>query len=271
MTDPTPIIMFGAAGRMGRTILECAAAEPKQFTIAGALDSASHPAVGQPLRAFVADAPESVTIESDFPDAPPAGAVVINFSLPEPSMAQLEWALEKGVASVVGTTGFTDEQLARIQEIGAKIPLIVAPNMSVGVNVLYELVSSAVKVLGDAYDVEITEMHHRFKKDAPSGTARRLLEVVQEAKGEGNSGPVHHGREGIVGERTANEIGMHCIRGGDVVGDHTVTLATLGERIELTHRAGSRETFARGALRAARWISGKAPGLYSIKDVLGIE
>jgi 4-hydroxy-tetrahydrodipicolinate reductase len=172
---------------------------------------------------------------------------------------------------VIGATGFTNEQRARIRDVAERAPILVAPNMSVGVNALFELVARAVRLLGEGYDCEISEMHHRFKADAPSGTALRLAEVVVESRAKKQLPDVRFGRTGASGPRSAGEIVVHALRGGDVVGEHTVTLAGLGERIELTHRAHTRETFARGALRAARWIYGRPPGLYSMKDVLALD
>lgn len=271
MAERTPLIVFGAAGRMGRMILQCADPATQPFELVAAIEGPDNPALGQRLGALVPGLPSDLQVTSQLPSDPPDGTVAINFSLPDPTLEQLDWAQSKGVATVIGTTGFSKAQRERIERVAKDIPLLLAPNMSVGVNVLYRLVAEAVRLLGDAYDVEITEMHHRFKKDAPSGTARALLDVVLETRGQAvGDADVHHGREGLVGERKAGEIGMHCLRGGDVVGDHTVTLAGLGERVELTHKASSRETFARGAVRAAAWISGRPAGLYTMKDVLGL-
>lgn len=272
MGQRTPIIVIGAAGRMGRTILECANPSSQPFDIVAAVEHAGNPLVGQPVTSLLPSAPADLKIVDSLPDAAPMGTVAINFTQPEATLEQLEWARKAGIAMVIGTTGLSDEQRAKIEQTAGEIPVLLAPNMSVGVNVLYRLVAEAVKLLGDSFDIEITEMHHRFKKDAPSGTARALLSAVLEARHEtAEEAPVIHGREGLPGERTAKEIGMHSIRGGDVVGDHTVSFAGLGERIELTHKASSRETFARGALRAAAWLSGRPAGrLYSMKDVLAL-
>lgn len=271
MSQRTPLIIYGAAGRMGRMILQSADPSTQPFDIVGAIEGPGNPLLGQPVASLLPGMQSDVLISADPPASAPEGSVVINFSLPEPTLDQLIWAQSAGVASVVGTTGFSPAQREKIQRIAKSVPVLLAPNMSVGVNVLYRLVAEAVRLLGDSYDIEITEMHHRFKKDAPSGTARALLETVLDARGESaETADIHHGREGIVGERRKGEIGMHCLRGGDVVGDHTVTLAALGERVELTHKASSRETFARGAVRAAAWLSGQPAGMYSMKDVLGL-
>lgn len=271
MTKRTPLIVFGAAGRMGRTILQCADPAGQPFDLVALVEAPGSPAVGEPASSLLASAPADLTVTADYPSRLPAGTVAIIFTLPEVTLEQVEWAASAGVAAVVGTTGLSDDQLARIRSLSERIPVVRAPNMSVGVNVLYRLVAEATRLLGDAYDVEITEMHHRFKKDAPSGTAKALLNSVLEARGvQPSEAIVLHGREGLPGERTAGEIGMHAIRGGDVFGDHTVIFAALGERVELTHKAGSRENFARGAVRAAAWISGRPAGLYAMKDVLGL-
>ena len=185
-------------------------------------------------------------------------------------MARLAEAVVKDAAVVTGTTGLTDEQKAEIEKAAEKIPVLFAPNMSVGVNLLFKLVGEVAAALGDAYDIEIIETHHRFKKDAPSGTALRLAEKIAEATGRDIAKDIVHGREGAVGERTEREIGMHAVRGGDIVGDHIVLYSTLGERVELTHRAHTRDTFVRGALRAARFLVGKPAGMYDMRDVLGL-
>ncbi len=197
--------------------------------------------------------------------------VVIDFSSPDATDALCAVCREAGKPAVIGTTGHSREQRASIEELAASVPLVLSPNFSVGVNALFWLTRKASEMLGDDFDLEITEMHHRLKKDAPSGTAKRLAEILCESRGLNYGKNVRHGREGLAGERPGNEIGVHSIRGGDVVGDHTVTFAGAGERLELSHKAASRETFAAGALRAARWVVDKPPGLYSMQDVLGLE
>ena len=201
----------------------------------------------------------------------PPGAVTIDFSLPGALDAQIDWSVRNGTAAVVGTTGLSDAQREHLTACSGDIPIVFAPNMSVGVNTLFKIVADVVRILGENYDVEITEIHHRFKRDAPSGTARRLGEIVAEAMGGSYDELVVDGRSGITGERPSRQIGMHALRGGDVVGEHTVTFAGLGERVELTHRASSRETFARGAVRAVKFLMAAAPGLYDMQDVLGLR
>jgi 4-hydroxy-tetrahydrodipicolinate reductase len=207
----------------------------------------------------------------DLAAALPGVDAVIEFSHHTAGPAVAQACAAAGKILVVGTTGHTDTEAEQIRAAGAKIPLVYAPNFSVGVNTLFWLTQKAAEILGPDFDLEVVEMHHRLKKDSPSGTARRLAEILAGVRGLQYSGDVRHGREGIVGERTSTEIGMHAIRGGDVVGDHTVIFATQGERVELTHKASSRDTFAIGALRAARWVSGKPPGLYDMQDVLGLR
>ena len=193
--------------------------------------------------------------------------VAIDFTHAEATELICATAVKKSVPLVIGTTGHSAEQRSKIKGAAESIPVIYSPNFSVGVNTLFWLARKTAELLGENFDVEIVEMHHRLKKDAPSGTAKRLTEILMETRRIDN---VRHGRDGNVGERSDTEIGVHAVRGGDVVGDHTVIFAGAGERLELTHRASSRETFARGALCAARWIIGKPAGLYSMQDVLGL-
>jgi 4-hydroxy-tetrahydrodipicolinate reductase len=196
--------------------------------------------------------------------------VVIDFSNPAATQSLSQACRDAGKAAVIGTTGHSDQERRQIEELAQSVPVVFSPNFSVGVNTLFWLTRKAAEMLGADFDLEVTEMHHRLKKDAPSGTAKRLAEILCEARALDYAKDVRHGREGLVGERTGKEIGVHSIRGGDVVGDHTVTFAGAGERLELIHKASSRETFALGALRAARWVAGKPPGLYSMADVLGL-
>lgn len=207
------------------------------------------------------------------PDEIPGAAkgVMIHFSSPHATVDQLAWSVNEGAGAVIGTTGLDDRQKERIAHAAESIPIVFAPNMSVGVNTLFKITADVARILGENYDVEITEMHHRFKKDAPSGTAKHLGEIAAEAMGGTYEELVVDGRSGMPGERPRREIGMHALRGGDVVGEHTVSFTTLGERVELTHRAHSRETFARGALRAAAWVLGRKAGLYDMQDVLGFR
>jgi 4-hydroxy-tetrahydrodipicolinate reductase len=197
--------------------------------------------------------------------------VVVDFSshTATPGIATL--CADRGKAMVIGTTGHSNEGRERIADVTRRIPVVLSSNFSTGVNALFWLTRKAAEILGPGFDLEIIEMHHRLKKDAPSGTATTLSEILAQVTKARTESVVRHGRQGIVGERTSNEIGVHSVRGGDVVGDHTVMFAGLGERLELIHRASSRETFANGALRAACWVAGKKPGLYDMQDVLGLK
>lgn len=245
--NPHRVLINGAKGRMGETLISCAQEDPS-LQVAGAID------MGDDLAAAV-----------------PRCDVVIDFS----HHAVLELVLARCVEHmrplVIGTTGHTDVQIAGIHHAAGSIPIVFAPNYSIGVNTLFWLTRKAAEILGPGFDLEVVEMHHRLKKDAPSGTAKRLAEILAEARGLSYNDNALHGRHGIVGERTDAEIGVHALRGGDVVGDHTVIYAGAGERVELTHKASSRETFARGALRAAAWVPSQPAGLYDMQDVLGLK
>ena len=197
--------------------------------------------------------------------------VVIDFSHPDATEASCADCVAAGKPLVIGTTGHSREQMRVIEETARRLPIVLAPNFSVGVNTLFWLTRRAAELLGEGFDVEIVETHHRLKKDAPSGTAKRLAELLSDVRGLRYDGDVAHGREGLIGQRPVKQIGMHAIRAGDVVGDHTVIFGSTGERLELTHKASNRETFAIGALRAARWVIAKPPRLYSMEDVLGLS
>jgi 4-hydroxy-tetrahydrodipicolinate reductase len=246
--NPTRVIINGARGRMGQALIACAKADLASFELSVGLD------VGDDLAAAL-----------------PACDAVIDFTHADSTVAVAEACAAAGKILVIGTTGHNDADRARISEISKKIPVVFAPNFSVGVNTLFWLTRKATEILGPDFDLEVVEMHHRLKKDSPSGTARRLAEILAEARELDYDKNVMHGREGMVGERQKTEIGMHAVRGGDVVGDHTVIYANVGERVELTHKASSRDTFAKGALRAARWAQGQKPGLYDMQDVLGLK
>jgi 4-hydroxy-tetrahydrodipicolinate reductase len=231
--------------------------------------------MGQAIAAAASEAEMEITAGLDLGDDIAKESercdVVIDFSHPNASAALSRACRAAKKPAVIGTTGHSKEERTAIEELAQSVPVVLSPNFSVGVNALFWLTRKAAQMLGDDFDLEVTEMHHRLKKDAPSGTAKKLAEILCEVRGLDYANNVRHGREGLVGERPANEIGVHSIRGGDVVGDHTVTFAGAGERLELLHKAASRETFALGALRAARWVVGKSPGLYSMEDVLGLK
>ncbi|HUL59385.1 MAG TPA: 4-hydroxy-tetrahydrodipicolinate reductase [Anaeromyxobacteraceae bacterium] len=263
------VVVTGAAGRMGTQILRLVKAEP-DMKLTGAVERPGL-AAGQDAGAAAGLGALGVAISDDLARALAGASVAIDFTSHESSARHAEICAEKGVALVIGSTGFTAETRARVVAAARRIPVVLSPNMSVGVNVLFELVRQASRVLGDAYDVEIVELHHGKKKDAPSGTAVRLAEVAAEALGRDPAKDLAYQRAGMIGERPPRQIGVQTLRGGDVVGEHTVFFCGQGERLELTHRATSREQFARGAVRAARWIAGRAPGLHDMADVLGLR
>jgi 4-hydroxy-tetrahydrodipicolinate reductase len=263
------IAIAGASGRMGRMLIEAVGAAD-DAVLAGALDVAGSPALGQDAAAFAGKA-SGVAITDDI-EAGLAGAqVLIDFTRPEGTLAHLGACRRLGVGAVIGTTGFSEPQKAEIAEHARHIPIVMAPNMSVGVNVVMKLLDVAARALSQGYDIEIIETHHRHKVDAPSGTALAMGEVVAHALGRELKDCAVHGRQGITGERDPSTIGFAAIRGGDVVGDHTVLFAGTGERIEITHKSSSRATYAQGALRAARFLAGRKSGLYGMNEVLGIS
>lgn len=270
VSQRTPIVMFGAAGRMGQMILNLAAGQPDAYQIVGAVDNPAHPLIGQPLAQLIPGVSGDLILSATPPAEVPPGTVGIHFSQPEATVQYLAWSIENQAGILIGTTGMTAVQRAEMEAAAGQVPTLISANTSRGVNVLFWLAEQAARLLGPDYDIEIVEMHHHHKKDAPSGTARGLAEAVLKARGGSYERDVRHGREGLVGARPAGEIGMHALRGGDVVGDHTVILAGPGERIELTHRAHNREVLAHGALKAAAWLQNQVPGLYSMNDVLGL-
>jgi 4-hydroxy-tetrahydrodipicolinate reductase len=243
----TRIIITGSKGQMGRALLACAAQNPG-VEVAAQIDQ------GEDLRSVIE-----------------RGDVVIDFSFRAATRGIAELCAAHKKAMVIGTTGHTDAEKSQILNLKSQIPIVWSANYSTGVNALFWLTRKAAEILGPGFDLEIVEIHHRLKKDAPSGTAKTLAEILAEVRKQQIEKVARHGRVGIVGERTAAEIGIHSVRGGDVVGDHTVMFANVGERLELTHKASSRETFANGALRAAQWIVKQKPGLYDMQDVLGLK
>jgi 4-hydroxy-tetrahydrodipicolinate reductase len=263
------IVVAGAAGRMGNRIIACLTGLP-DLRLVAALEAPGHPAIGRDAGELAGVGKAGVSVGADAAAEITRDRVLIEFSVPEASLAHLRLVAEAGARAVIGTTGFGGAQRAEIGELAKRAPILLSPNMSVATNVAFSLLATMAKALGDEYDVEITEIHHRFKKDAPSGTALRMAEVVAAALGRDLDQVAVYGRQGLPGERTKPEIGILSLRSGDVVGEHTVSFGTLGERLELVHRAHNRDTYARGALRAARFIVGRPPGLYSMADVLGL-
>jgi len=266
---PLRIAVSGASGRMGRMLIEAiAAADDLQVT--GALDVAGSPAVGADATAFLGRS-SGTPITADLRTGLANAQVLIDFTRPEGTLAHLAVCRELGVKGVIGTTGFSDAQKAQIAEHAQHIAIVMAPNMSVGVNVVMKLLDVAARALNEGYDIEIVEAHHRHKVDAPSGTALQMGEVVASALGRDLKDCAVYGREGVTGERDPSTIGFATVRGGDIVGDHTVMFAGIGERIEITHRSSSRVTYAQGALRAARFLASRENGLFDMNDVLGIR
>jgi 4-hydroxy-tetrahydrodipicolinate reductase len=263
------VCIAGASGRMGRTLIEAVLASD-DCALAGALDVAGSPALGQDAGAF-AGRTTGVAITADLASGLGSSRYLIDFTRPEGTMAHLEACVAQGVAMVIGTTGFTDEHKARIAEAARRIPIVMAPNMSVGVNVTLKLLQMAAQALSTGYDIEIIEAHHRHKVDAPSGTALRMGEVIAEALGRNLKDCAVYARHGVTGERDPSTIGFATIRGGDIVGDHTVLFAGTGERIEITHRSASRAGYAQGSLRAVRFLAGRTSGLFDMFDVLGLR
>ncbi len=266
----TRLVIAGAAGRMGRMIVAaCAGHEDARVT--GALERRGNPAIGQDAGLLAGLGPSGVKVAADVDAALKDADVLIDFTSPEAAAEHAAVCAARGAAMVVGTTGLDETQKAALAKAAKKVPVVFSPNMSVGVNLLFKVLEDMARVLGPGYDVEIVEAHHNRKKDAPSGTAARMLEVVARGLDLDPGAAAVYGRRGNVGARPEGEIGIHAVRAGDIVGDHTVLFAGPAERIEVVHRAHSRETFARGAVRAALWIKGKAPGLYDMADVLGLR
>ena len=261
------LVVVGAAGRMGRRILSLAI-ESNKFDIIAAVERKDNPDIGKDAGLLAGSKPINVKFDSSYP----AGAdVAIDFSLPEAANRTIEHCTENNIALVLGTTGLSDEQREQMKSASKKIAIVYATNMSVGMNILFSLAGKVAKMLGEEYDIEIIEQHHRFKKDAPSGSAITLAENICKATSRDFPGSLTHGRFGKDTLRQKNNIGMHAVRAGDIVGKHDCIFSTLGETLILSHTAHSRDTFARGALRAAEWLVDKKPALYSMADVLGIH
>ena len=252
------VIVCGALGKMGRTVVEEIAGD-RELALVGAIEAAGNAGLGTKLG--------GVEVTADLHKALASCDVVVDFTNPKAALEHIRESAAGERAAIVGTTGFTPDELALAKKAAERVPLIISPNMSAGVNLMFKVVEDVAKALPD-FDAEIVEIHHNKKKDSPSGTAARLADVIRTVR---PSSLLVHGRDGLVGARKSEEIGMHSLRGGDVVGEHTVIFAGEGERFELTHRAHSRRTFARGTLRAIHFIQGKKPGLYTMTDVLGLK
>lgn len=263
------VVIAGVSGRMGHALLEGVFADA-ELELHGALDRVGSPQLGHDAGEMFGKV-TGVIINSDVASTLSGADVLVDFTRPEASMDYLQACQVANVKLVIGTTGFSSEQKVAIETTSKSIGIVFAPNMSVGVNLLINLVEQAAKVLSEDYDIEVVEMHHRHKVDAPSGTALRLGEAAAKGLGQSLKDCAIYAREGVTGEREAGKIGFATLRGGDVVGDHTVVLAGIGERVELTHKASSRATFAQGALRAAKFLADKNAGLYDMQDVLGFR
>ncbi len=264
------IIVSGAAGRMGRAILESLYQE-EELELGAAIERKGHPAIGKDVGMLIGIGEWGVRATDRIKKAVSQGDVIIDFTYPQSALKMVLEAKTKKTAMVIGTTGFTKDHEKKIKEAAKKIPIVLSPNMSVGVNVMFKLITDAARALGPAYDIEILEIHHRQKKDAPSGTALRMGEVLAVAREVSLASVGRFSRQGNIGPRKPGEIGLQSLRAGDVVGEHTVVFAGLGERVELTHRAHSRNNFSRGALMAAKWVVEQAPGLYDMMDVLKLK
>jgi 4-hydroxy-tetrahydrodipicolinate reductase len=268
MGEEIKTIVVGAAGKMGGRIIHILQEFPS-MKLFRAIDRSDHPSVGRDVGEIVGLGKLGVPLEGELRKK--GGDVIINFSNPQASLDSIQFAHEAGLAIVIGTTGLNSEQIEKVRELSKSVRCVMAPNLSVGMNVMFRIVQEIAQVLGPEYDVEILEAHHRLKKDSPSGTAVRLGELIANATGR-NFGKVGvYGRKGMVGERTKEEIGMQVIRAGDIVGEHTVFFGGIGERLEITHRAQSRDNFARGAIRAALWVMNQPNGLYDMQDVLALK
>jgi 4-hydroxy-tetrahydrodipicolinate reductase len=269
MANPLKVVIAGCSGRMGHALLECVFADT-DLVLHGALDRTGNPHIGR-------DAGEQqgkisgVKVTDNIDEALKNADILVDFTRPEASLTYLAACQQHHVKMIIGTTGFSAEQKLLIEAASKNIAIVFAPNTSVGVSLLINLVQAAAKVLNEGYDIEIIEAHHRYKIDAPSGTALRLGEAAASALGRNLEECAVYGREGVTGERDPSTIGFATVRGGDVVGDHTVLFAGIGERVELTHKASSRATFASGALRAAKFLSAKNAGLFDMQDVLGLR
>lgn len=264
------VVVCGAMGRMGRAILAVLAERPFGLVLSGAIEAPGHPLLGQDASAAAGAGTSGVPVSDDFAGAIASADVAVDFTHAASSVEHARQAAAAGKAIVIGSTGLTPGQVDEVRNASKSIPCVLSPNMSVGVNLMFKVAADVAGVLGDEYDVEIVEVHHRFKKDAPSGTAVKLADSVAGALGRDMADAGIYGRRGMTGERTRKEIGLFAVRAGDVVGEHTLVFGGIGERFEITHRAHSRETFARGAVRAAAWVVGKPGGLYDMRSVLGI-
>ncbi|TLY40061.1 MAG: 4-hydroxy-tetrahydrodipicolinate reductase [Nitrospirae bacterium] len=264
------VIVAGAAGRMGARLVSLLK-ESAALTLVGAVESKGHLTVGEDVGEVAGCGHIGIVIRDDLSAAMERGEVVIDFSTPEATLEHLRIVVQHRRPMVIGTTGFSAPELAELKALVKPIPCVLSPNMSVGVNIIFKVIAEMAKSFGEEYDIEVIEAHHRLKKDAPSGTALKMGEILARAMNRDLDQVGVYARKGLIGERRRGEIGIQAIRAGDIVGDHTVLFGGMGERVEVTHRVQSRDTFARGALRAARWVVKQPPGLYDMMDVLGLR
>jgi len=266
----TKAIVAGAAGRMGIRILHMIH-QSQEVTLAAAFEHPEHPSVNQDVGQVAGLGQLGIKISGSLKNVVALGDVLIDFTTPEATLENIRIAASQGLSMVIGTTGITGDALDELKELTKKIRCVMAPNMSVGVNVMFRIAGEMARILGNDYDMEILEVHHRFKKDAPSGTAMRLAQILAEAVNRDLEKVAVYERKGITGERTDEEMGIQAWRAGDIAGEHTVMFGGIGERLELIHRAHNRDNFARGALKAATWVVNQPVGLYDMQDVLGLK
>lgn len=264
------VIVCGGCGKMGSKIAQLIY-QNKDMELAGIIESPSHPDIGKDWGISLGMGETGIFIKDDLEEIIQNADQIVEFTNPRVSLEHLEIVSKYKKPMIMGTTGFSSKEIEIINKLTRGIPFLLSPNMSLGVNLLFKLAAETAATLGDDYDIEILEAHHRFKKDAPSGTAKKLAQEIAQAKGINLNEVAIYGREGIIGERGKGEIGIHSIRGGDISGEHTVMFATLGERLELTHKAHSRDTFAYGTIQAIKFMKGKPAGFYEMKDVLKIK
>ena len=263
------VIVCGGCGKMGSKVAQLIY-KNKDMELVGIIESPSHPGIGKDWGATVGLGKTGIIIKEKLEEIIQNTDQVVEFTNPKVSLQHLEIVSKYKKAMIIGTTGFSSEEIEKIKNLASDISFLLSPNMSLGVNLLFKLAVKVAMALGDDYDIEIMEAHHRFKKDAPSGTAKKLAQEIARAKNINLGEVVIYGREGMIGERKRGEIGIHSIRGGDITGEHTVMFTTLGERLELTHKAHSRDTFAYGTIQAIKFMEGKPAGFYEMKDVLNI-
>jgi len=268
--DSVKAIIIGAAGRMGQRLLT-AIHETPDILLAGAVERQDHPHMGRDVGEVAGLGKWDISLTGSLKEVVSSGDVIIDFTNAEAALTHLRVAAAQGKSAVIGSTGFSAAQMGEVRALTQKVSCVLSPNMSVGVNVMFRIIGDVAKIFGDDYDVEVIEAHHRMKKDAPSGTAVKMGQILAQALNRNFDQVGVYERKGIIGERRQAEIGMQTIRAGDIVGEHTVIFGGLGERLEIIHRAQSRDNFARGAIRAARWVVRQNPGLYDMQDVLGLK